>query len=69
MFNTSDQPILNQKPEPPAVSNVVQPWRWRYGFSRYTTGRAWRLAGSARLQVEGRDRTVARTGPNSGLHY
>jgi len=40
-------------------------WRWRYGFSHYTTGRLLRRA--LRLKSEIRDRTMARIGPHSRL--
>ena len=45
----------------------LQQWRWRYGFSHYTTGRVLKFAGYAKFKIEVRDRTLARTGPHSGL--
>ncbi len=43
----------------------LQQWRWRYGFSHYTTGRVLKFAGYAKFKIEVRDRTLARTGPHS----
>jgi len=40
-------------------------WRWSWGFSPYSTGRVLRFANCAKLKIEVRDRTLARTGPHS----
>ena len=60
-LNNKNQKIY--KPE--GVSNIVLLWRWRYGFSHYTTGRVLKFANCAKFKIEVRDRPLARTGPHS----
>ena len=44
------------------------PWRWRYGFSHYTTGRLWRLA-ELWQGFKARHETLARVGPHGRLPF